>query len=36
MTTRTEKYIEIPATAPGTSRIIKVVEYGDPQARPKV
>ena len=36
MTTRTEKYIEIPATAPGTTRILKVVEYGNPEARPKV
>jgi predicted deacylase len=36
MTTRVEKIVEIPSTAPGTSRTLKAISYGNPESRPKV
>ncbi|MFT5259240.1 MAG: putative deacylase, partial [Gammaproteobacteria bacterium] len=36
MTTRVEKILEIPSTAPGTSRTLKAISYGNPESRPKV
>lgn len=35
MPTRRERFIELPAAAPGTTRLIRVVEYGREGARPK-
>jgi len=35
MPSRHEQYIELPASAPGTTRLLKVVAYGEAAARPK-
>ncbi len=35
MDTRRETFIELPAAAPGTTRLLKIFDYGEPGARPK-